>query len=86
MTMEESWAGMAFNDIVTRLFGADGFKPDGMPHYQVSRFVTQLCAHTWHRWRKSYSTRRGYVKRARSAADQLYQSTQAPDYYHYYVC
>ena len=74
MTMDESQAGLAYNDIVTALFGPDGFRSDAMPHQKVSKFVNQMCAHTWHRWRKAYNARRNRLKKAQVSADELYRS------------
>lgn len=78
MTMEVSNASVAFNDIAARLFGPDAFMSENMLDPDVYRFVSQLCALTWNRWRKSFEGCRRRVNNAQVKVDDLYLGKHQP--------
>ena len=68
LSVKDSLASRAYDEIVYRLFGPEGFVFPTFPHPDVTRWLNYTIATTWNRWRRTYLN---YVKTTDALEEQV---------------
>ena len=74
MTISDSLASLAFEEIAHRLFGPEAFI-SGFIRPEVSRWIRYTCANTFNRWRKNYISRVKVSEKLEVKVQESYEST-----------
>ena len=73
--MDECNAAVAYNDIARRLFGTDAFLTQSIVKRDVTRWIANVVALAWHRWRGLLKNRVKTLNSLREKVDEAYKGT-----------